>query len=234
VCTRSINSCASCCLRPICFPAGVTRGSSTVRRLNVTHGHLERGETLYVSGQRCSALYALRSGCVKDVLTKRNGVEALVQFCLPGEAVGLGCLAAGRARSSVIAVAASRYCKISWASFQALAREVPEVAYELVRLLAATVTATHELVASVLKQEALARVAELLLDVSARLQRSGLDGSHFRLGLSRRDIASYLGVTIETVSRCFTELDRRRLIVVRGKDLRLLRPADLHLLAGDG
>ena len=190
MCTRSINSCASCCLQPICFPARVTRGSPTVRKLNVTHGHLERGETLYVSGQRCSALYALRSGCVN--------------------------------------------CKISWASFQALAREVPEVAYELVRLLAATVTATHELVASVLKQEALARVAELLLDVSARLQRSGLDGSHFRLGLSRRDIASYLGVTIETVSRCFTELDRRRLIVVRGKDLRLLRPADLHLLVGDG
>ena len=127
---------------------------------------------MYVSGQRCSALYALRSGCVKDVLTKRNGVEALVQFCLPGEVVGLGCLAAGRARSSVIAVAASRYCKISWASFQALAREVPEVAHELVRLLAATVTATHELVASVLKQEALASAWALAAAISRATSES--------------------------------------------------------------
>ena len=112
-------------------------------------------------------------------------------------------------------------------------RSPPETGHELVRLLAATVTATHELIVSVLEQDALARVAGLLLDISARLRRGGLDGSHFRLSVSRRDIASYLGLTIETVSRCFSELDRRRLIAVRGKDLRFLRPPGLQLLAGE-
>jgi CRP/FNR family transcriptional regulator, anaerobic regulatory protein len=120
---------------------------------------------------------------------------------------------------------------VSSVFFQKLAGEVPEIGRELVRLLAATMTATHELVASVLEQEAIARVAGCLIDISRRLERAGLDGSRFRVGVSRRDIASYLGMTIETVSRSLTELSRRRLIEVRAKELRLLRPPDLQLIA---
>jgi CRP/FNR family transcriptional regulator len=113
-----------------------------------------------------------------------------------------------------------------------LAEEMPEVGRELIRLLAASVTATQRLVASVRDRDALARVAGCLLDISRRMQRTGLDGSRFRLGLSRSELASYLGVTLETVSRCLTELRWRRLIEVRAKDLRLLRPAELQLVIG--
>lgn len=230
MCIRSINTCRNCSLHAICFRVGGGRELSMVSRLHVSHGELARGEFLYRAGQRSAAFYVLRSGCVKDVLTKRNGAEVVVQFSLPGEAVGLGNLATARAPTSAIAVAASRYCRVSLVFFQKLAGEVPEIGRELVRLLAASVTATHELVASVLEQDAIARVAGCLIDISGRLERAGLDGSRFRLGVSRRDLASYLGVTLETVSRCLTELSKRRLIEVRAKELRLLRPAELQLI----
>jgi CRP/FNR family transcriptional regulator len=230
---RSIDHCARCSLHRVCFAPGALQQSCAVKRLPVHPGQLSPGEVLYVAGQGCSALYALRSGCIKDVVTRRNGAERVVQFCFPGEVAGLGGLASARACSTAIALTATRYCRISWASFRQLAAEVPETGHELVRLLAATVTAAHELVVSLLEQDALARVAGLLLDISARLRRGGLDGLHFRLSVSRGDIASYLGLTIETVSRCFSELDRRRLIAVRGRDLRFLRPSGLQLLAGE-
>lgn len=231
MCVRSIDSCGKCRLHAVCFRLGGGRELSLVGRLHVSRGELARGELLYRCGQRSSAVYALRSGCVKDVLTMRSGAEAVLQFSLPGEAVGLGNLAITRAPTTAIAVAATQYCRVPLASFEKLAREVPEIGRELVRLLAATVTATRELVASVREQDALARVAGCLTDISGRMRRAGLDGGRFRLGVSRRDLASYLGLTVETVSRCLTELGRLRLIEVSAKDVRLLRPFELHGLA---
>ena len=203
-----------------------------ISKLNVRHGALARGESLYHAGQHSAAFYALRSGCVKDVLIKSNGTEAVVQFSLPGEVVGLGCFATPRAPTTAVAVAAIRYCRIPLAAMQKLAGEVPDIGRELVRLMAAAMTGTHQLAARVLERDALARVAGCLLDISGRMQRAGLDGSRFRLGFSRRDLASYLGVTLETVSRCLTELSKRRLIEVRAKNLRVLRPAELQLISG--
>jgi CRP/FNR family transcriptional regulator len=232
VSTRSISRCAHCGLHGLCIGKSGDEDVSLVGKLHVRQGTLARGKVLFWSGQRNAAFYALRSGCVKDVVTRPNGTESIVHFSLPGEVLGLGSLATSRAGTTAIAVQSTRYCRVPAAAVHKLAEEMPDVGRELVRLLATTVMATQQLVASVLNRDALARVAGCVLDISSRMQRSGLDGSRFRLGLSRSDLASYLGVTLETVSRCLAELHRRRLIDVHAKDLRLLRPAELKQVFG--
>jgi CRP/FNR family transcriptional regulator len=232
MCTRTISRCTNCSLHSLCIGKSGSEEVSLAGRLHVRAGALAKGEALFWSGQRSGAFYALRSGCVKEVVPRSDGTAAVVHFSLPGEVVGLGSLATSRAATSAIAVAATRYCRVPSAAVHKLAEEMPEVGRELIRLLAASVTATQRLVASVRDRDALARVAGCLLDISRRMQRTGLDGSRFRLGLSRSELASYLGVTLETVSRCLTELRWRRLIEVRAKDLRLLRPAELQLVIG--
>ncbi len=77
-------------------------------------------------------------------------------------------------------------------------------------------------------KEALERIAGFLLNLSDRLQLRGVQGREFRLGMNRDDIASYLGVRSETVSRSFTELSRRRLIRVRAKRVQITKPAELR------
>ncbi len=205
---------------------------SLVGKLHVRQGTLARGEVLFWSGESSAAFYALRNGCVKEFVTRADGTESIVHFSLPGEVLGLGSLATSRAETTAIAVQSTRYCRVPAAAVHRLAEEMPEVGRELVRLLAAKVMATQQLVASVLNRDALARVAGCVLDIASRMQRSGLDGSRFRLGLSRSDLASCLGVTLETVSRCLAELHRRRLIEVHTKNLRLLRPAELKQVFG--
>lgn len=229
MCIRTISQCSNCVLHAICFSIG---GGELllVSKLNVRHGVLARGEPLYHAGQRSAAFYSLRSGCVKDVLNERMGTESVVQFSLPGEAVGMGCFAKTRTQTTAVAVTATQYCRVLLTSVQRLANEVPEIGRELLRLLAVTMIATQQRVVVMFERDALTRVAGFLLDMSERLQRAGLDGSRFSLGLSRRDIASYLGMTLETSSRCLTELHERRLIEVRAKQLWLLRPAELKLI----
>jgi CRP/FNR family transcriptional regulator len=232
MCTRIISTCANCGLHTLCIRNSGPEQVLLVGRLQVRQGTVARGKALFWSGQRNGAFYALRSGCVKDVITRLDGREAVVHFSLPGEVVGLGSLANSRAATTAVAVEATRYCRVPIAAVHKLAGEIPDVGRELVRLLAVTVTTAQQIVASVLDRDALARVAGCLLDISSRMQRTGFDGSRFRLGLSRSDLASYLGITLETVSRCLTELRRRRLIEVRAKELRLLQPAELELVLG--
>ena len=88
--------------------------------------------------------------------------------------------------------------------------------------------AARELLTLIRDREALERVSGFLLNVSARLQSRGVRGREFRLAMNRDDIANYLGLRSETVSRCFTELARRNLIRVRAKWVQIMNSADLR------
>jgi CRP/FNR family transcriptional regulator len=231
MCDRAFDSCSRCNLQSVCTNHDLTGREAALHRLGVTRGALPVGRILFHAGERIDALFALRSGSVKEVLTRPGGSESVVHVSVAGEVVGFASLSGLPSRTSAVAVTAARYCRIPLAAVAAVSSETPRIGSELLRLLAAKMGAAQELVASVLDQDAISRVASFVLDMSARLERAGFDGGRFRLGFSRRDIASYLGMTIETVSRAFTELSRRHLLEVHAKDLALLRVGDLRLLA---
>jgi len=72
------------------------------------------------------------------------------------------------------------------------------------------------------RMDARARVATFLLNMSRRLTRRGEDGTRFRLTMDRRDIANYLSLTIETVSRTLSWMQKEDMLAVRGKLVQLL------------
>jgi CRP/FNR family transcriptional regulator len=89
-------------------------------------------------------------------------------------------------------------------------------------------SAARDSVTLIRDKEAHERVAGFLLNVFARLQARGVRGRESLLGMNRDDIANYLGLRSETVSRCFTELARRQLIKVRAKRVQILQIAELR------
>jgi CRP/FNR family transcriptional regulator len=72
------------------------------------------------------------------------------------------------------------------------------------------------------------RVAAFLLDIAARHEAMGLNGDHFVLGMSRADMASYLALKHETVSRALSHLAGTNCIVVQRRELRILDRAGLR------
>jgi len=231
VCDQTLDGCRRCSLHAVCSGHDASGREAALRRLGVTRGTLPVGRALFHAGQNLDALYALRSGCVKEVLTRSGGTESVVHVSVAGEVVGIASLAGLPSRTSAFAVTAARYCRIPLAAVAAVSSETPGISGELMRMLAEKMSAAQEFVSSLIEQDAVSRVAAFVLDMSTRLERAGFDGGRFRLGISRRDIASYLGMTIETVSRAFSELSRRRILDVRAKDLALLRVGDLRALA---
>jgi CRP/FNR family transcriptional regulator len=229
--SRTHDRCSGCGLHTVCAQDDGSGCDPGQPRLALTRGEIEVGRPLYHAGQRVDALYALRSGCVKEVLTRADGTESVVRVSVAGEIVSLASLSGMPSRTTAVAVTTTRYCRIPLASVASATRDVPAIGSELMRLLATKMNAAHELVASVLDRDAVSRVAAFVLDLSNRLELAGFDGRRFQVGFSRSDIASYLGMTIETVSRAFSELRRRRILDVRAKDLALLSIGDLRVVA---
>jgi len=233
---RTINNneqasiqCARCSFRRVCFPLRMAgRGPGTPHRLRIRRRQCPRGAALYHAGDRLTAVYALRSGSVKELVSTPEGDELVTHFYLPGEVLGLSSLPDKRLRSSAVAVETTRWCEIPWPSLAQRMSTSPEVATELICLIAQSAGAAQDFAVSVKRQSALARVAGFLVALSARRRERGLEDQRFRLSLRRRDIASYLGLTLETVSRSFSELARRELIRVKAKQIELLRPGDLR------
>jgi CRP/FNR family transcriptional regulator len=227
--------CARCGFRRVCFPLRIAaRGPGTPHRLRIRRRQFARGAALYHAGDRLTAVFAVRSGCVKEVAFSPEGDELVANFYLPGEVLGLGALPDRRFRASAVAVEPTRCCEIPWPALVQRITTSPEVATELIRLAAQSTSAAQEFAVSVMRHSALSRVAGFLVAVCARRRERGLEGMRFRLGLRRRDIASYLGLTLETVSRSFSELARRGLIRVRAKQVELVRLGDLQHTALGG
>ena len=73
------------------------------------------------------------------------------------------------------------------------------------------------------------RLAAFLNCLSERLKAHGMSGSEFKLNMSRGDIASYLGLATETVSRTLTKFQNEGMLTVSGKHFTLLDIEKLKL-----
>jgi CRP/FNR family transcriptional regulator len=230
------KSCESCGLWRICFPGRVARETDPstpgddarscalrIRRLRVA-----RDTVLYRAGDRVGAFYMVRSGCIKEIDESVGARGAVVNFALPGEMLSLQSVGDEISLTTAVAVEPTFVCVVPWEDFNQLCAETPRVAAEFIRLIAQAGSVMRDLLTLIRDKEALERVSGFLLNVSGRLQHRGARGRDLRLGMNRDDIANYLGLRSETVSRCFTELARRQLIKVRAKRVQILSDSDLR------
>ncbi|MDZ7791839.1 MAG: helix-turn-helix domain-containing protein [Xanthomonadales bacterium] len=226
------QSCNDCVLFSLCFaqdiePEERDRLNGVIRRRQ----GVNRGGHLHHGGQAARQLTVLRSGSIKAFEVSRDGDELVTGFYLPGDVIGLDAFSTGRHAGSAVALEKCRLCEIPVADFQKMLGESPRLNQVMLRLLAEEMGEARKLLLVVGRLDARTRVALFLLSLSRRLERRGLDSNLFRLSMDRRDIANYLGLTIETVSRTLSALQRDGVIHVRGKNVRILDRQALSELA---
>lgn len=217
--------CGFCGLESICFPDGNLAkrpAAGPVRRTLVVGQHLR------YAGQVCRGLQVLRSGSIRSYSLSSDGTERTTEIYLPGEPIGLDAFGDWRQRDYLVAMEASAYCEVPLPSIRRLMTESPEVRETVPSLIGGALLSTRERLLALRRGPARAQLATFLLDLSERRQRRGLRADMFRLGMDRQDIASLLGLTMETVSRAIGELRRAGLIQVRGKLVSVLAPAALR------
>ena len=107
---------------------------------------------------------------------------------------------------------------------------LPGLRREMLRLLGQSLEEAQRMRTEMSMIDARGRLASFLVDLSRRLERRDLSPTHFRLSMSRSDIARHLGLTVETVSRSLGAFRRARWVEVRARYIKLLRPEALAAL----
>ena len=213
-------SCGNCRLNTICLPLSlhiedIDRLNQIIQRSKP----LQKGDYLFRAGDAFSSVYAIRSGAVKALTMGDNGDEQITGFYLPGEIVGMDGLADNQYTNSVIALETASVCEIPFNRLEELSLKLPSLQHHFFQLMSREITQEQQIITLLGKSSAEARIASLLLSISSRNNRRNLSANEFLLPMSRTDIGNFLGLTIETVSRIFTRLQKGKVIGVDKKEI---------------
>ena len=222
------RACAPCTLRQFCLHSGAAEVPAAGLAGRVQP--LARGESLFRAGDSGEVVYAVRAGALKTVTVTEDGTEHVLGFHLPGELVGLDALASGRHGVEAVALADSHVCAMPIQSLLATGSRAPDLGRELLQVFGRTALHCHAHVDVLMRRQAGERIALFLHEMGARLLREGAAGA-MQLPMSREDIARYLGLALETVSRGFTKLQDEGVLEVSGRVVRVLDVERLRRLA---
>jgi CRP/FNR family transcriptional regulator len=221
--SRTAPDCSSCAMGHLCMPHGLA--PDTLSRLeSVIHTArtVKRGEAVFREGDAFHNLYAVRSGSLKTVATRHDGREQVIGLHLAGEALGLDGISDDTHPSTAIALEDSSVCVIPYRPLTALCTEATTMQLRMHKLMSGQIvreTAQAILLGSLNADE---RIASFLLDVSLRYRKRGYSAAEFNLRMTREDIGSYLGMTLETVSRTLSKFQRCGLIAMQGRVVRVV------------
>ena len=215
-------ACASCNLREICLPAGLTPAEmDQLDSLVNVRRKVKRGEALYRTGEVFDAVYAIRTGFFKSRVTYEDGRDQVTGFSMSGEILGMDGIGQGRHNCDAVALEDSDVCAIPYAHLEDLSREINGLQRHFHKVMSREIVRESGVMMLLGVMRAEERIAAFLLNLSQRLAARGYSPLEFHLRMTREEIGSYLGLKLETVSRAFSRFHQDGLIEVEQKFVRI-------------
>ncbi len=227
-------ACTGCGMVSWCLPANLNPlESAQIDDVTEHRRDLKRGRFLFHAGDDFKSLYIVNSGSVKTTIADDEGRVQVTRFSLPGDLVGVEAIGSGKYPCSVIAMEDSSCCGIRYTDLCRLGRGMPALQIHLHRMMSHEITRDYGLMFLLGSMGAEERVAQFLLGLSARYLARGYSPSQFRLCMSRLDIASHLGLRLETVSRVMSRLSQRDILAIVGREINVKNPLRLQEILGE-
>lgn len=182
-----------------------------------------KGETLYHAGQPFEHLSAIRTGYFRTGAVDKSGDTSVFGFHLPGEMLGADRLFGGPQDADTVALVDSDVCSIDAEEIQQLISEVPAIDQFFHQFLVRDVHRMRQFLAVLSQRTAEQRLASFLINFGKRLHRRGYSPIEFQLPMTRSDMAAYLLLQPETVSRALKVLACRGHIAVDNRNVKILQ-----------
>ena len=210
-------SCGSCIFKSRCLPAELDDERLSRFERSVWHMHrpLKTGRVLVRQGEVMDSLYALRVGSLKAVINEARGAEHVVGFRFPGTLIGLAEPEQQNWARTFVALEDTWLCRIPLSSIDDPLRR------QLVRLVSERLRQEYEYHLTLAFKSGARKLAAFFMEISDNFRARGLSAQRFHLPMSYIDIASYLGMRHESVSRTLAKLQESGLIEKRGKFIQI-------------
>ena len=228
------NHCATCPVRDKALCTALTPPEMAKVAQGITRMDASSGQTIFDEGDAAASLYIVRDGVVRLVKLFADGRRQILGFVYPGEAIGhpiRDChLQTAEAITDV------KLCRIPRDLLGRVMSSSISFDLKLLGIAESEVHAAHDQIVLLGRKHAGERLAQFLLNLFDKTSTgpAAKEGqvTQILLPMSREDIADYLGLTIETVSRCFTKLKTKGAIALpSAKAVQILRPDILRAAA---
>lgn len=209
--------CHVCFFKPHCLPAELDGEPLAHFERSVWRQRrpLRAGQVLVRQGDTMDSLYALRVGSVKAYIDEASGMERVVGFRFPGAILGLAEPEQERWLRTFVALEDTWVCRIPLHSLDDTLRR------QLVRLMSRCLRQEYDSHLTLAFKSGTRKVASFLLEISANFSARGLSARRFHLPMNYMDVASYLGMRHESVSRTLSKLQESGLLEKNGKYIHL-------------
>ena len=224
-------ACADCSLRSLCLP--LLMSEDDLKRLDAlvdSRRFVKRGQALFRTGDRFEAVYAIRAGFFKTRLASTDGQEQVTGFQMAGEVLGLDGISTEMHPCDAVALEDSEVCVIRYGQLEFLSREFTDLQRQFHKVMSREIVNDHGMMRLLGNRRAEERVAAFVLDLTQRLRLRGFSASSLVLRMTREEIGTYLGLTLETVSRCFSRLHDDGVLRVHRRQVDVLDPTALERL----
>ena len=173
---------------------------------------VKAGHWLFGSGEKFNDVFIVYAGFLKTVLVDDAGNEQILGFPMKGDLLGIDGLQNEHYASQAVALTDCDLVVIPFAELMSLGHEYTLLESWLYRAVGRELVREHAVVGLLGTLGAEARVARFLVALSERFSAIGYSSASFNLRMTRQEIGSYLGLTLETVSRSLSALDDAGLI----------------------
>lgn len=226
----SPRSCDACALARACDVNSLDLACRReLQRLMQALGPFARGAYLFREGDPFHAITAVHSGTVKTFVVDAAGREHVLGFFQAGEVIGLNAIHAARYPCNAMALDPVTLCSAPFPAVAALATRAGDLQVQLFRLLSHGIRKAARMAGDYRADE---RLAAFLLDLWQHRAATGCGSPCLDLVMSRADIANYLRLATETVSRVMQRFQHDGLLRVNRRRIELLDLARLEALAG--
>ncbi len=200
-------------------------------RLEPQRRVVHAGDVIYRAGQPFGNLYILNSGLCKIVNLASDGRELLVSLNFRGDWLGFDGIAEGYHSSDAIAMDTGEVWAVSYLALIEASRSCPAVLHALHAAMSQALARDQGSLMSVCTLPAVARVADFLLSWADSLAERGIRTDQITLRMTRAEIGSHLGMTLESVSRALSRLARDHVIGFTTQGRREVQIPDVDALS---
>jgi len=234
-------------MRPVALPVNLNETLSKIKtRLDLGNQPLidlllrqrralSKNQHLYRRGDAADEIYVVLSGSLKAYCFTSDGDEEVIRFYFPADPFGTDGFHANERATSVMALETSIVSSLSMQVLQDFIQEDRTLRNKCYRLLSRMIKEERDFTEMLRRSNAEQRVAAFLLHIreyqcpDSKSDKTPL--CQIQVPMTRRDVANYLGLSVETVSRAFSRLRQKRAIRMMGHQLELTDLLRLRLTA---